>query len=37
MTFTQAFIIGLGIALGVETAVGFCYAVGSVFKGAKKK
>lgn len=33
MLFLQAFVVGLGIMLGVEVALGFCIALKHVTKG----
>lgn len=37
MTIWQAFGIGFFVTLGVEVALGLCFAIGSVFKGASKE
>lgn len=37
MMYLEAFGVGFAITLGVEIALGFCIALGSVSKGANKK
>lgn len=33
----KAFFLGFAITLGVELAIGFCFAIGEGLKGANKK
>ena len=35
--FVDAFIVGFGITLGMEIALGLCFAIRAVLKGASKK
>ena len=37
MLFLKAFIVGFGIMLGVEVALGLCIALKHVTRGGKKK
>ena len=37
MTFLNAFLIGFSITMGVEVALGLCFAIRAVTKGARKK
>ena len=37
MVFLQAFGFGFCVTLGVEVALGLCFAIGRVCKGASKK
>ena len=36
MLFLKAFIVGFGIMLGVEVALGLCMAIKTVTRGKKK-
>lgn len=36
MLFLEAFVVGFGIMLGVEIALGLRYAIRAVMKGKKK-
>lgn len=37
MAMLTAFGLGFFITLGVEIALGMCFAIGAVFKGARRK
>jgi hypothetical protein len=37
MLFAKAFCIGFATTLGVEIALGFCFAIASALKGASRK
>ena len=37
MSLFKVFGIGFFITLGVEVALGLCYAIGAIVKGASKK
>ena len=36
MMFLQAFVVGFGLVLGAEVALGLCFAIGAVTRGRKK-
>jgi hypothetical protein len=37
MMFVKCFVVGFGLMLGIETALGLCLAFGNVTKEASKK
>ena len=37
MTFFNAFVVGFAVTLGMEIALGLCFAIRAVLKGASKK
>lgn len=37
MMFVKCFVVGFGLMLGIETALGLCLAFGNANKGASKK
>ena len=37
MLILDAFCFGFALTMGVETALGLCFAIGRVFKGNRRK